>query len=95
MRTRTLRILPIIAMLLALASCAPQVGSAGWCEKMKETPVTEWSMANARDYANHCILPGTTIGSARWCEGMRKLPKGDWSANQAADFARYCVVGSN
>ena len=84
-----------ILALLFVASCAPRVGSARWCEKMKDTPASEWSISDARDFAGHCVLPGTTIGSDRWCEGMRKLPKADWSANQATDFARYCVVGSN
>lgn len=42
--------------LVALAACAPEVGSERWCEKMKETPKGEWTANNARDYAKHCVF---------------------------------------
>ena len=44
------------ALLLALAGCAPEVGSKKWCEMMQEKPKGEWSMNEAGDFAKHCIF---------------------------------------
>lgn len=85
----------LLVFALLLPGCEPRVGSERWCEGMKNEPVSEWSLSEARDYASHCLLPGAAIGSPRWCEGMRKLPKGDWSVNQATDYARYCLTSGS
>lgn len=42
--------------LLALAACAPEVGSEKWCANMKAKPKGDWSSNEAVDYAKHCIL---------------------------------------
>lgn len=39
-----------------LVACAPEVGSDGWCENMKEKPKADWSANEAGNFANHCIL---------------------------------------
>lgn len=47
----------LITMALAatlLASCA-KVGSERWCENMKDTSKTEWSIEDAANFAKHCV----------------------------------------
>lgn len=39
-----------------LASCEPEVGSDRWCEKMADTPKSDWSVNDARAFAQHCIF---------------------------------------
>lgn len=53
---RTLAIGFSVVLSMAAAACSPQVGSDAWCEKMKETPKSEWSASEAADYAKHCVL---------------------------------------
>jgi hypothetical protein len=80
---------------LGLAACAPEVGSERWCAKMKEAPARDWSLAEAGDFARHCVLPATTIGSKEWCEALEDVPKGDWTAKEAGDYAQHCIIRSN
>jgi len=51
--------------LLLLTACAPEVGSAKWCEKMKEKPKGEMSLNEVRDFAMHCIFPKDTVKQDR------------------------------
>ena len=47
----------LIAILgLMLTACAPELGSERWCAKMKETPKGEWSLNDAKAYAQHCVF---------------------------------------
>ena len=39
-----------------LASCEPEVGSDKWCEKMVDTPKSDWSVNDAKAFAQHCIF---------------------------------------
>lgn len=89
--------LALVALLalLCLAGCAPEVGSERWCSRMKETPARDWSLAEAGDFARHCVLPATTIGSREWCEALEDVPKGDWTADEAGDYARHCILRSD
>jgi hypothetical protein len=48
-------VLPIV-LSLSVASCAHEVGSDGWCKKMKDTPKGDWSANEAADYAKHCLF---------------------------------------
>lgn len=48
--------LSVGVFLFMLAACAPEVGSDGWCENMKEKPKADWSANEAGDFAKHCIL---------------------------------------
>jgi hypothetical protein len=43
-------------LLLALAGCAPEIGSERWCADMKAKPKGDWSANEAVDFAKHCIL---------------------------------------
>jgi len=45
-----------LVFLLGLAGCAPEVGSEGWCEKMKEKDKAKWTAEDAANFAKHCIL---------------------------------------
>jgi len=49
-------VLAAVPMLLALAGCAPEVGSERWCEALREKPKADWSANDATDYAKHCIF---------------------------------------
>ena len=39
-----------------IVGCAPEVGSPGWCDSIKDKPAGEMTMNEAKDYAKHCIL---------------------------------------
>lgn len=41
---------------VAIAACAPEVGSEAWCERMDETPKGDWTANQAADYARHCLF---------------------------------------
>ena len=42
--------------LFTLVACAPEVGSDGWCENMKEKPRADWTVNEAGNFTKHCIL---------------------------------------
>ncbi len=42
--------------MLALAACAPEVGSKAWCKKMADKPTADWTAKEAADYAKHCLF---------------------------------------
>ena len=50
------RALGLVGVLMALAACAPEVGSEQWCEAMKAKPKGEWTANEAADIAKHCLL---------------------------------------
>ena len=85
-----------IALLLAttgmIAACTDKPGSEGWCQTMGETNKSEWTGADAKTYATHCLIASTTIGSEAWCDNLKEKPKGEWTTQEVADFAQYCVV---
>ncbi len=41
---------------LALAACAPKVGSERWCKAMDDKPKGDWSANDAASYTKHCVL---------------------------------------
>ena len=45
-----------LALVTLLAGCEPEVGSDRWCEKMVDTPKNDWSINDARAFAEHCIF---------------------------------------
>jgi hypothetical protein len=46
----------LLASMLSLTACAPEVGSEAWCNAMKEKPKGDWSADEAGDFAQHCLL---------------------------------------
>jgi hypothetical protein len=48
----------VVALMLAtlFAGCQPEVGSDRWCEKMADTPKSDWSVNDAKAFAQHCIF---------------------------------------
>lgn len=48
----------VCACLLGLLSaCTPEVGTPAWCKAMdKKDKVNEWTIADATDYAKHCVF---------------------------------------
>jgi len=84
-----------VAILIAsatLVACSDKPGSEGWCQAMDEKSKGDWTGADAKTYAAHCILESTTIGSEAWCDDLKEKPKGEWMTQEVADFAQYCVV---
>lgn len=47
----------LLAGVLLLAGCAPEVGSAEWCTDMKEKPKGDWSANELKDFTKHCLIP--------------------------------------
>ncbi|GAB2198461.1 DUF3012 domain-containing protein [Sessilibacter sp. MAH4] len=51
--------LMVIAVALigfTLAGCAPEVGSKKWCEQLKEKPSGDWTVNEAKDFAQYCLF---------------------------------------
>lgn len=48
--------LATFAVCIALAGCAPKVGTPRWCEAMKQKPRGDWTANEALDFARHCVL---------------------------------------
>jgi len=75
-----------------ITACADKPGSEGWCQAMGEKSKSEWTGADAKTYASHCVIDSTTIGSEAWCDNLKATPKGEWTTQEVADFAQYCLV---
>ncbi|MGC9422406.1 MULTISPECIES: DUF3012 domain-containing protein [Vibrio] len=80
----------ILLSTLALSACENEVGTASWCQDMRDKPKSEWSAQGALDFTKHCLLQ-SEIGSQAWCEDMQLKPKGDWTANEATSYAKHCI----
>jgi hypothetical protein len=94
-RNSSSSLLKPLAILIAsaiLVACADKPGSEGWCQAMDEKSKGDWTGADAKTYAAHCIFDSTTIGSEAWCDDLKEKPKGEWTTQEVADFAQYCVV---
>ena len=50
------------ALGLALAGCAPEVGSERWCANLKEKPKGDWTTNEATAYARHCLFKSSDEG---------------------------------
>ena len=50
------RLIYIIFLVCGLAACAPEVGSDEWCEDMVEKPKGDWTVNEAKAFAEHCIF---------------------------------------
>jgi hypothetical protein len=46
----------VLAVLMFICGCAPEVGTKEWCEDMDETPKGDWSANDAKAYARYCVL---------------------------------------
>ena len=51
-----LAIVLTLLMTISLAGCEPEVGSDAWCEKMEDQSAGDWSLNDAADYAEHCLI---------------------------------------
>jgi hypothetical protein len=43
---------------VCLSGCAPEVGSARWCELMRDKPRGDWTANEAIEYTRSCLLGG-------------------------------------
>ena len=39
-----------------LAGCSAEIGSEEWCNEMKEKSKGDWTAAETKDFAKHCIF---------------------------------------
>lgn len=46
----------LAAVLVLLVACSPEIGSAEWCEEMRNKPKGDWTANEATDFAEHCLL---------------------------------------
>lgn len=53
---RILTSLPMMAGVLMLSACAPEVGSPEWCKSIEDKPKGDLTMNEAQDYAKHCVF---------------------------------------
>ena len=50
------KLLPLLAALVLVTACSPEVGSEKWCEQLKEKPKGDWSANEATDFTKNCIF---------------------------------------
>jgi hypothetical protein len=50
------KILLLLALLSQLIACSAEVGSAEWCDNLKQKPKGDWTANEARDFAKHCLF---------------------------------------
>ena len=50
------RAVALVAALVLLAACSPEVGSEAWCAEMKDKPKGDWTANEATDFAKHCLF---------------------------------------
>ncbi len=48
--------LSLLATLIFLNGCSPEVGSKAWCEDMEEKPKGDWTANEAADYTKSCVF---------------------------------------
>jgi len=48
--------LSIGLLCVAVAGCAPPVGSEAWCKQMKARDAGDWTANEAADYTKHCLF---------------------------------------
>ncbi|TDJ22874.1 MAG: DUF3012 domain-containing protein [Gammaproteobacteria bacterium] len=48
----------VAGALLYATSCAPELGSDEWCNHLMDKPRQEWTAAEVKGVARHCIAPG-------------------------------------
>ncbi len=41
---------------ILVSACAPEVGSARWCDMMDDKPKGEWTTNEAGEYAQSCVF---------------------------------------
>jgi|GEM_PF-433432 hypothetical protein len=46
----------VLTLLASLSACAPEVGSARWCDAMREKPRGDWTANEALEFARHCLF---------------------------------------
>jgi hypothetical protein len=42
--------------LFSLTACSPEVGSEGWCNKLKQKSKGDWTASEAADFTIHCFF---------------------------------------
>lgn len=50
------KIIITFGFLFIVSACAPEVGSARWCDMMDDKPKGEWTANEAGDYAQSCVF---------------------------------------
>ena len=48
--------LGILASMVWLAGCEPEVGSKAWCEAMDKKPKGDWTAKEAGSYTKSCVF---------------------------------------
>ncbi len=45
-----------LSCVFLLSACSAEVGSEQWCIDLKEKPKGDWTVTQAKDYAQHCLF---------------------------------------
>ncbi|NKB99734.1 MAG: DUF3012 domain-containing protein [Pseudomonadales bacterium] len=59
-RTDNLARILVVAGVIALGGCAPEIGSLEWCEQMDAKEKGDWTINDAAEYAKSCVLRKTS-----------------------------------
>lgn len=86
------KVAPFAAAILLTACGGSGPGTEKWCAAKKEEPKSQWTMDDAKIYAQKCVIDGTAIGSDEWCAKMKEKGKDDLTVEEAADYAKHCVI---
>ncbi|MFT5758093.1 MAG: hypothetical protein ACI9LM_002832 [Alteromonadaceae bacterium] len=46
----------LLAVMVMLTACSPEIGSESWCTSIKEKPKGDWTATEAKDYTKHCLF---------------------------------------
>ena len=50
------RLIGLIAFIVGVTACSPEVGSDKWCAKMKDREKGEWTQDETKEYAKNCLF---------------------------------------
>ena len=82
-----LRALILTAVTVSLPGCA-KVGSDRWCADLKDKPKSDWTVEEAGQYTQYCVLG---MDPDKWCEQMADKPKAELSMEDAKAYAERCI----
>lgn len=50
------KIISLMAAVVFLMGCSPEIGSEEWCQELKDKNKGDWTATEAKDFTKHCIF---------------------------------------
>ena len=82
----------ISLMALALLAGCSTPGSKDWCESMKKTSYSKWTVGDVKTYGADCIPGSKAVGSTDWCKDQKQKDFSTWTQNQTSDYIKNCLM---